>query len=87
MSLALPFLRAGSPIKKPEVADDDSLSYSSWQEEEDKKERSETLNALASAIRSKPQWYFKILQQKELVDKWTGEAQLEGGDDLDDLFR
>jgi hypothetical protein len=85
MSLTIPFLRASSPIKKREVADDES--YYSWEEEEDKKQRKEVLSTLASAIRAKSQWYFKILQQKELPNKWTKEAQVEEGDDLEILFR
>jgi hypothetical protein len=81
MSLAIPFLRAGSPIRT------DKEQTGSWQEHLRKTERKEAVDGFGSAIRAKPQWYFKILQQKELADKWVKEAQIEAGDDLDGLIR
>jgi hypothetical protein len=81
MSLAIPFLRAGSPI----ITDKEQNDY--WQEQLGKRERKEAVDGFGSAIRAKPQWYFKILQQKELADKWVKEAQIEAGDDLNSLIR
>jgi hypothetical protein len=85
MSLALPFLRAGSPIQRPEGPEGET--YHDWQQKEKREQRDEALNAFASAVRAKPRWYFEILQQKELSNKWKEEAQIEGGDDLESLLR
>jgi hypothetical protein len=85
MSLAIPFPRAGSPFKLREMTNEEENEH--WQEQLRKTERKEAVDGFGSAIRAKPQWYFKILQQKELADKWVKEAQIEAGDDLDGLFR
>jgi hypothetical protein len=82
MSLAIPFLRAGSPITQKQMTSEERNEYRN-----EKIMRKAVIDWLETAIRAKPQWHFKILQQKELADKWVKEAQIEAGDDLDGLLR
>jgi hypothetical protein len=85
MSLAIPFLRAGSPIAHKQMTNKEKDEYQNKQRS--KEYWKEVVDWLETAIRAKPQWYFKILQQKELADKWVKEAGIEAGDDSDGLLR
>jgi hypothetical protein len=43
----------------------------------DHAEQQHRLSAFADAVRNKERWYFKILKQSELAQKWRLEAGLE----------
>jgi hypothetical protein len=84
MNVPAPFLRTGSPT--PNKHDDDE-EYNEWEERVRQAARRESLDGFMNAVRAKPQWFFKILEQRGLAEKWVGEAQLENGEDLSERVR
>jgi hypothetical protein len=81
------FMRAGSPHPPQLESDRDAEDYEDPYDVEVRKgTRRSQLAALAKEIRAKSQWYFKIIQQKDLVEKWVVESQLEDGADLQELI-
>jgi hypothetical protein len=51
------------------------------------RQRREQLDAFARAVRGKENWALKICDARNLSAKWTAEAQLEEGTDLEATIR
>lgn len=82
------FKRAGSP-HPPEIRSADREDDYRYPEdlEEERQARQQDLDRFAQLIRAKSRWFSKILQQRDLTEKWISESGIEDGPDLRGLIR